>query len=94
MKKKNNNNNEYTIQNTFTLLGEWMKISNANGYVLARFDVSNLFTNIPLEALSNFMEFLIILMKFRDLLKSILRNFWTSQLKISCSFSMENCINR
>ncbi|XP_069992247.1 uncharacterized protein [Penaeus vannamei] len=49
--------NEYTIQNTFTFIGELMTISNANNYVLASFDVSNLFTNVPLdETLSIIMD--------------------------------------
>ncbi|XP_069992257.1 uncharacterized protein [Penaeus vannamei] len=49
--------NEYTIQNTFTFIGELMTISNANDYVLASFDVSNLFTNVPLdETLSIIMD--------------------------------------
>jgi len=89
--------NEYTIQNTFTFIGELMTISNANDYVLASFDVSNLFTNVPLdETLSIIMDSLFDNVNEIQGLNKInkKKNFWTLQLKISYSFSMENCLNR
>ncbi|XP_069976323.1 uncharacterized protein, partial [Penaeus vannamei] len=41
--------NQYTIQNTFTFVQKLIEIPHANDYVLASFDVTNLFTNVPLD---------------------------------------------
>ncbi|XP_069980133.1 uncharacterized protein [Penaeus vannamei] len=41
--------NQFTIQNNFTFVQKLIEIPRANDYVLASFDVTNLFTNVPVD---------------------------------------------
>ena len=41
--------NEYSLKDSFQFVNGVTKINNANGYVMASFDITFLFTNMPLE---------------------------------------------
>nr|XP_027227216.1 uncharacterized protein LOC113819174 [Penaeus vannamei] len=45
--------NQYTIRNTFTFVQNLLNIPNANEFVMASFDVTNKFTNVPLDETIN-----------------------------------------
>ncbi|XP_069983762.1 uncharacterized protein [Penaeus vannamei] len=48
--------NQYNISNIFIFVQNLLNIRNANEYVMASFDVTNLFTNVPLDETINIMN--------------------------------------
>ena len=45
--------NEYSVKDSFSFADEISKFDNANGLVMASFDIQSLFTNIPLDETIN-----------------------------------------
>ena len=73
--------NQYTIKDTFTFVKTLLDIQNANDFVMASFDVSNLFTNVPLNETINII--LELLFHERDNVNGMNKNQFKSLLEIA-----------
>ena len=73
--------NQYTIKDTFSFVKTLIDIPNANEYVMASFDVTNLFTNVPLDETINII--LDLLFAEIDSVNGMDRNQFKSLLEIA-----------